>query len=168
MKKIGITFVCCCIILVVGCFVGCVTPKSEYLRIHIRANSNAYYDQEIKYEVRDLVVNYLTPLVSNCTSKVQVLNVIENEKSSVKALIDQLLTKNGYNYRAKISVRNENFPSRVYEGLTLQAGYYDALIIELGDGVGDNWWCVVYPPLCFSGKEDINYRSKIFDLINGL
>ena len=138
------------------------------MRIHIRANSNEICDQEVKYEIRDEVVKYLTPVVSKCLSKEQAILKIQREQSAIKALIDHYLLKNGYDYGCKVSVKNENFPTRVYNGVTLEAGYYDALIIELGSGIGDNWWCVVYPPLCFMGNEDVNYRSKIFDLINGL
>lgn len=168
MEKLRITFLCCCIIVFAGMFFGCNMPKNEYLRIHIRANSNEQSDQNIKYEIRDLVVEYLTPIVKNCVSKSQAIQVLNKNKSTVKALIDGFLTKKGYKYCCKLSIREENFPTRIYEGVTLEAGYYDALIIELGEGVGDNWWCVVYPPLCFIGSEDIEYRSKIIDFINGL
>lgn len=168
MKKIRITFICCCIIIVAliqGCAVS-VSPR-EYLRIHVRANSNLECDQRIKYAVRDEVLSFLTPLVENLNSKQEAIEVLEKNKSAVKRLIDGFLVKNGYGYGSKIEVRNEKFPTRVYEGVTLQAGYYDALIIELGSGEGDNWWCVVYPPLCFTSGENVKYRSKIYDVING-
>ncbi len=168
MRKIRITFICCFIILLTACFIGCEINKTEYLRIHIRANSNDSIDQSVKYEIRDIVVSYLTPIVSKCLSKAEAVEKVEKEKNAVKALIDRHLAKKGFNYHCKVSIKNEEFPSRVYEGVTLKSGYYDALIIELGDASGDNWWCVVYPPLCFMGNEDIEYRSKIFDLINGL
>ena len=168
MKKIGITFFCCCIILSLAFTFGCSPAKVEYLRIHIRANSNAVNDQSVKYEVRDAVVNYLTPIIENATSKEDAILKITNTQTAVKALIDGLLAKKGYKYKSKVSIKEELFPTRVYEGLTLEAGYYDAVIIELGEGSGDNWWCVVYPPLCFMGSEDITYRSKIWEIINGL
>ena len=136
--------------------------------MHIRANSNLEIDQKIKYEVKDVVVTFLTPIIKNAISKEDAMQKVAQSESAVKALIDQLLAQKGYNYVSKITIKNEQFPTRVYNGLTLDAGYYDAVIIELGEGKGDNWWCVVYPPLCFSGKEDINYRSKIFDIINNL
>lgn len=136
--------------------------------MHIRANSNLEIDQKIKYEVKDVVVTFLTPIIKNAISKEDAMQKVAQSESVVKALIDQLLAQKGYNYVSKITIKNEQFPTRVYNGLTLDAGYYDAVIIELGEGKGDNWWCVVYPPLCFSGKEDINYRSKIFDIINNL
>lgn len=170
MKKFRITFICCCIILLVaasGCG-GRTMEKQEYLRIHVRANSNLEIDQSVKYEVRDEVVNYLTPIVENVNSKQEAIELILKNESAVKRLIDEFLIKKGFNYRSRVEIRNEKFPTRVYEDLTLEAGYYDALIIELGEGKGDNWWCVVYPPLCFTGGENVKYRSKIYELINGL
>ena len=111
------------------------------------------------------------PRVNNglkfCLSADINFNQVKNE-SAVKRLIDGFLIKKGFNYRSRVEIRNEKFPTRVYEDLTLEAGYYDALIIELGEGKGDNWWCVVYPPLCFTGGENVKYRSKIYELINGL
>ena len=168
MKKTGITFFCCCILFLAIMLFGCDIPKSEYLRIHIRANSNEYCDQKIKYEIRDLVVQSLTPQIKNCTSKSAAINILNNNKSAIKALIDGFLAKNGFNYSCNISICEENFPTRVYEGVTLEAGYYDALIIELGSASGDNWWCVVYPPLCFFGNDDVEYRSIIADWIKSL
>lgn len=166
MKKRCITFFCCCIIFLVSMTSGCLS-QNDYLRIHIRANSNSKQDQQIKYTVRDEVVLYLTPLVKDCVSKQDAIKVIEDNKSAVNRLIDELLIKNGFNYRSKISIRKEEFPTRVYENITLEAGVYDAVIIELGEGVGDNWWCVVYPSFCFS-NDNVNYRCKILDIINGL
>ncbi|MBQ7408156.1 MAG: stage II sporulation protein R [Clostridia bacterium] len=168
MKKIRITFICCCIILFAGLFLGCAPQENEFLRIHVRANSNNAVDQQIKLKVRDEVVNYLTPIVISCNSKQEAIAAIKNHQSAVNQLIDGLLRKNGFNYTSKVSIREEQFPTRAYDGVTLEAGFYDAVIIELGSGLGDNWWCVVYPPLCFMGNEDISYRSKIYDIINGL
>jgi stage II sporulation protein R len=77
-----------------------------------------------------------------------------------------VLSDNGYYYGARAEIRTENFPTRVYDDLTLEAGVYDALIIELGSGNGDNWWCVIYPPLCFTGgTSSVTYRSVIYDII---
>ena len=65
-----------------------------------------------------------------------------------------------------MEIKNELFPTRVYNGLTVDSGYYDALIIYLGEGVGDNWWCVIFPPLCFVGRGNYVYRSKIKSVID--
>ncbi len=77
------------------------------------------------------------------------------------------MQKSGFRYTARAALKREEFPTRVYEGVTLPAGVYDALIIELGTGKGDNWWCVLYPPLCFAGGMGVNiqYRVKIWEII---
>lgn len=176
MKKFRITFICCCIIVLVSALCSCAGGFSadslkaeEYLRIHIRANSNSKEDQSVKYEVRDLVVNALAPMVANAKTKQEAIAAVKKGESAVNGLIDKHLKEKGFNYAAKIRITNEEFPTRVYNGgeLILSSGYYDAVIIELGEAKGENWWCVVYPPLCFTGGENVKYRSVIYDLING-
>ena len=140
---------------------------TEYLRIHVRANSNSQTDQNIKYIVKDEVVRFITPYAAQCTDKEKAIEVISSILPQIEAVCDRVLKENGFSYSSKASVRAEEFPTRVYGDLTLESGIYDALIIELGSGTGDNWWCVVYPPLCFtSGTADVKYRSAIWDIIN--
>ena len=77
------------------------------------------------------------------------------------------MQRNGYSYGATAKLKRENFPARSYEGYTLEEGVYEALIIELGEGTGNNWWCVLFPPLCFTPKgegDTIEYRSKLAEL----
>jgi stage II sporulation protein R len=144
---------------------GNVEKKEEYLRLHIRANSNQEVDQNIKMQVKDVVVEYLTPHIAKCTSKEETMKMLKEETDGVYRAIEAFLLQNGFSYGAKTTLKSEYFPTRVYDDLTLEAGVYDALIIELGDGVGDNWWCVVYPPLCFSDTKNVKYRSIIYDII---
>ena len=169
MKKACISFlgILIIVVLIVGfCGKGETTEK-EYLRIHIRANSDSETDQSIKYEIKDIVVDYLTPLVKSVTTKEQAISLLEREKINVNRLIDGVLAKNGFDYKSKIYIRNEKFPTRVYDDLVLKEGFYDAVIVELGDAKGDNWWCVVYPPLCFTG-EKVVYKSIIAELFQKL
>lgn len=141
--------------------------KTEYLRIHVRANSNDEIDQSVKYKVKDEVVKFITPYAAQCRDKQTAIKVISGVLDGVEKVCDKTLRENGFDYCARASVRQENFPTRVYGDLTLEEGIYDALIIELGSGKGDNWWCVIYPPLCFtSGTADVKYRSIIYDIIN--
>lgn len=139
--------------------------ESAYLRIHIRADSNEEGAQAVKYKVRDEVVSYLTPLVASCNSKEEAMEKIGARLTEIAAVAQRTLRENGFGYGARAGLRREEFPTRVYENVTLGAGVYDALILELGSGKGDNWWCVVYPPLCFSGGENIVYKSKIAEII---
>ena len=168
MKKICITLeIIIIIFLTIACNVGGTTAEnSEYLRIHVRANSNSQTDQDIKYLVRDEIVSLLTPSLADCPSKREAVNVINRKKRDLENSIDELLKRKGFSYSSKVSVRNEKFPTRVYEDLTLESGYYDAVIVELGKAEGNNWWCVVYPPMCFAAGEKVAYKSKIKEIID--
>ena len=138
----------------------------EYLRIHIRADSNDGAAQSVKYKVRDAVVGYLTPLVANYETKDLAMQGVANHLNEIEQVAAEVLQKNGFSYGASASLTVEEFPTRVYEGYTLPAGEYSALILRLGRGEGDNWWCVVYPPLCFTATStNIVYKSKIKEII---
>lgn len=143
------------------------TAHGAYLRVHIRANSNGEADQTVKYLVRDRVVEFLTPTVAGAEDKQTAVSLIRGKLGEIGRVADEVLRQNGFYYGAKASLKEEEFPTRVYDGVTLEAGVYDALILELGSGTGDNWWCVVYPPLCFTGgNSNVVYKSKILEIID--
>jgi stage II sporulation protein R len=138
----------------------------EYLRIHIRADSNEAAAQSIKYCVRDRVVEYLTPIVAECPTKAAAMQGVESRLAGIAEAATTVLKEKGFTYTATAELTRESFPTRVYGEYTLPAGEYSALIIRLGSGEGDNWWCVVYPPLCFaSAGENVVYKSKIAEII---
>ena len=171
MKKlISIMIAIVSIFLLAGCGSNSTTQE-QYLRIHIRANSNSRIDQNIKYTIKDDLVNYLTPLVSQCNSFDEVVDMIGDNINDMENLCDNILTDNGYSYTSKIMINEEYFPTRAYGEYVLESDFYDAIIVNLGEAKGDNWWCVVYPPLCFLNaknvdKNNIVYKSKILELIN--
>ena len=171
MKKIAIIAVALAVLI---CIIVAATASgqanAEFLRIHIRADSNSEADQSVKYVVKTAVVDYLTPYLTNATTKEKAMEVVKTHLDDIKAVCDKTLAQNGKNYRATVRLCEEEFPDRAYNGVTLQAGVYDALIVELGSGSGNNWWCVVYPPLCFvggegSGSGSITYKSKLLEII---
>ncbi len=174
VKQIGIALlVILAIVLgVVGVSVGQgteLTPDS-FLRIHIRANSNSNDDQNVKYLVKDAITEYLTPILSNATDKQTAMNLISQNLDEISEVACLVLEENGYTYGAKAVLRSEYFPTRCYDNVVLESGEYDSLIVELGSGTGDNWWCVAYPPLCFvnatdDGTENVVYRSKLLEII---
>ena len=147
-----------------------VNAAQAYLRIHIRANSNSEADQAVKLKVKEAVVNFLTPKVNNCASINEAHAIIERNLTFISAVATQTLNENGFNYAARARINDEFFPTRAYQDLVLGSGVYDALIIELGSGTGDNWWCVIYPPLCFVGENNstnnIVFKSKIWEILN--
>lgn len=169
MKKI-IVFISIAIICIVG-YVGVVSSTkeqvyTEYLRIHIRANSNSQVDQDVKYQIRNQLVDYLTPYLSQAKTKERAEVIISSKIKDIESICDRELKRQGFTYSSKAKIKNEKFPTRTYDNLTLDSGYYDALIVELGEGTGDNWWCVVYPPLCFTkSNAKYEYKSKIKEII---
>ena len=171
MKNICITFFLFVIIIATVVFattypVSAPKAENEYLRIHVRANSNSQIDQAVKYKVKDEVVALISERITECTDKAAAERVIASLIPEIEEVSDMVLRANGFDYGARASVRAEEFPTRVYGEYTLEAGLYDALIVELGSGTGDNWWCVIYPPLCFtSANQDVEYRSIIYDII---
>lgn len=150
-------------------FIGaCNTLKNtDYLRLHIRANSNAEIDQEVKYKVKDKLVEYITPLICNVQSKEELIDVLENNFRNMENVANKVLKENGFNYKSHIEINNELFPTRYYGEFLLESDYYDALIVNLGTGSGDNWWCVVYPPLCFveNFTSKVVYKSRLLEII---
>ncbi|MGN0804153.1 MAG: stage II sporulation protein R [Candidatus Coproplasma sp.] len=171
-KKLCITFLVIIIIIATVFFVApykksVQNAECEYLRIHVRANSNSEDDQKVKYEVKEEAVKFLTTYITECVTKESAIEVMTSLCDEIACVCDNALKARGFNYGARAQIREEKFPTRVYGELTLEEGFYDALIIELGSGKGDNWWCVIYPPLCFTSANcDVEYRSIIFDIIN--
>ncbi len=171
MNKPAVIAVTLATILLVALFPATQTAQSsDYLRIHIRANSNSAADQSVKYKVKAAVVDELTPVLADCRTKADAQKAVKARLPELSAAAESALAAAGMRYKAKASLRSEDFPARDYAGLTLPQGAYDALIIELGDARGDNWWCVVYPPLCFvgaenTGAEGIVYKSKLLEII---
>ena len=141
----------------------------QYLRIHIRADSNEAQAQAVKYYVRDELVEYLKPLVADCQKKEDAIKGIAAKLWEVEEIASSVLRERGFSYGASAEITKESFPTRVYGEYTLPAGEYTALIIRLGRGEGDNWWCVVYPPLCFAASSnEVVYKSKLKEIFNGL
>ena len=169
MKKLCITLILIAIIVLSG--IAQILPQNqvqkEYLRIHVRANSNSELDQSVKYLVKNRVVEYLTPYIAECDTKQKAERMLKDNLSAIESIASTTLKNSGFSYLAKASLKSESFPTRTYKNLELIAGVYDALILELGDAKGDNWWCVVYPPLCFVGEgQGVVYRSKILQVIS--
>ncbi len=173
MKALAVIVIC---LIIIGAVVIALKSGSgqeeQYLRIHIRANSNDASDQSVKYKVKEEIVEYMSPKLDNVTSKSEAMKILEANLDNMKKVADKTLAQNGYDYTANVKLCEEEFPVRTYGDLTLESGVYDALIIELGSGTGDNWWCVVFPPLCFVGEEsedeDFEYKSFFKDVYDKL
>lgn len=143
----------------------------EYLRVHIRANSNSEADQNVKYKVKDEVIESLIPILAEIEDFEEAKNVLEEKIPFIESVANRVLKEEGFSYRSTAAINNEYFPTRKYDELVLEEGFYDALIINLGSGTGDNWWCLVYPAFCFTQTtktDNIVYISKIWEIINSV
>ena len=123
------------------------------LRLHILANSDSETDQALKLQVRDAVLAYAKREFTAVETKAQAMALAERELERLEQVAEQTLRENGWEMSVKASVENTFFPTKVYDnGTRLPAGFYDALRLEIGQAKGKNWWCILYPALCFGGS----------------
>lgn len=123
--------------------------SDSVFRLHIIANSDSSADQELKLKVRDKIIEYMNTLTSNSSDKKDVISIVNNHLDSFKEIALNTIKGNGYNYDVNIEIGNFHFPTKSYGDISFPAGNYNALKIEIGDAIGQNWWCVLFPPLCF-------------------
>ena len=123
--------------------------SNSVFRLHVIANSDSEDDQSLKYKVRDKVIEYMNEIAKDCTSKAEVINLAYKYQDKFKQIAENVIRQNGYDYDVNIKIGNFEFPTKYYGDISLPAGYYDALRIEIGEAKGQNWWCVMFPPLCF-------------------
>lgn len=121
----------------------------KVLRLHIIADSNTEADQQVKYRIRDAVISYIKPYLVNVRTKEEAIKVLNEHLPDFVELSNQLLEAENFAYRAQAAIGTGYFPIKQYGDLILPAGEYDALKITLGTAGGKNWWCIVFPQLCF-------------------
>ena len=123
--------------------------SDNVFRLHVLANSDSEDDQNLKFIVRDNLLNYMNKLCSNCTNKEEAISIVEENKEIFKQIAVDTIKKEGYSYDVNINIGNFEFPTKEYGDISLPAGNYDGLRVEIGKAEGQNWWCVMFPPLCF-------------------
>ena len=123
--------------------------SESVFRLHVLANSDSEEDQNLKYIVRDNLLSYMNTICKNCTNKSEAISAVENHKDKFKQIAVDTIRNQGFSYDVNITIGNFEFPTKTYGDISLPAGYYDALKVEIGEAKGQNWWCVMFPPLCF-------------------
>ena len=123
--------------------------SNSVFRLHVIANSDTNEDQNLKYKVRDSLLQYMNEICKDCSSKEEAILLVENNKDNFKQIALERIKAEGYSYDVNINIGNFEFPTKKYGDISLPAGYYDALRVEIGEAKGQNWWCVMFPPLCF-------------------
>lgn len=136
-------------------------------RLHVLANSDSESDQALKLKVRDSLLDYMNQICINCTSKEEAIKLANEHKADFQKIAENTILKNGYNYSVKVNIDNFYFPTKNYGDISLPAGNYDALRVEIGQAKGKNWWCVMFPSLCFidvsSGIVDDKAKENLKD-----
>ena len=145
------------------------TLNENVIRFHVVANSDSEADQAVKLQIRDAVVEYLQPVLAQLPSAEEAKAWLEEHLPEVKAVADRILAENGFSETATVMVQKEAFDTRQYDTFTMPAGVYDALRIIVGEGRGQNWWCVVFPQLCLPAvSEDFDAEADGAGFSDGL
>jgi len=119
------------------------------VRFHVIANSDLPEDQTLKGEVRDLLLAEIGPQLAQITEKTELQKIIKRDLTKIKRLAENYLSSKGHEEKISVEYGRFAFPIKAYGPLILPAGDYEALRIVIGEGQGSNWWCVLFPPLCF-------------------
>lgn len=122
---------------------------SQIIRFHVIANSDTTEDQALKLKVKSAVTQNLNGKLSDITDVNSARLIIEQNLDSIVTLAEEVIRKNGFDYPVTAALEKGYFPLKVYGDLTLPPGQYEALRIEIGKAKGQNWWCIMFPPLCF-------------------
>ena len=164
------------VVLLIYCIVGNIfsqklTIPEEAIRIRVIANSNSEYDQAIKVKVKTLLQEDMYGLLTNVKDINAARQLIYNSIETEKNRINSLLMANNYDVPFNLNYGQNYFPEKNFNGVSYPEGNYESLVVTLGDGLGDNWWCVLFPPICLIEADEenldgIEYRSYIKDLLD--
>ena len=172
MKKI--IFIILLIILSVFVYVNVnaevIIPDSA-IRVRVVPNSNSIKDQDMKEKVKNYVSNYMSIKLNGIDNVDEARNIINNNLVELNKDIRNIFDKNNYDMDFKINFGSNYFPNKVYKGVIYNEGDYESLVVYIGRAKGDNWWCVLFPPLCLLEADEnetgeVEYRSFVRDMID--
>lgn len=143
----------------------------EAIRFRVIPNSNTIYDQNIKIQVRNVVQNKIFELLKGVDDIDKTRSIMKDNLNMLNNLVKDTLTNLDYDKDFKIKYGYNYFPEKEYKGIKYKEGNYESLVITLGEGTGDNWWCVLFPPLCLieadeSDVKDAEYTFFVKELID--
>ena len=168
MKKI-IAALCIgflCTLMIHSSFKSTETALAKsVIRLHVLANSDSYEDQQLKLKVRDRIISQMGEVFEDETKIEDARNITKENLEKIELIAKDEIEKNGYNYSVRVSFGKSDFPTKDYGNLILPAGSYEALKVEIGNADGQNWWCVLFPPLCFVDESCVSTDTRAFDEI---
>ncbi|MBQ1495752.1 MAG: stage II sporulation protein R [Bacilli bacterium] len=148
-----------------------VVIPDEAIRFRVVAASNTIYDQNVKIQVRNEVQNRILELLKNVESINDIRRIINEHKEELSKVVNNKLKNIGYDKKYTVNYGYNYFPKKKYKGITYKEGNYESLVITLGEGKGENFWCVLFPPLCLieandNNKEDVEYKFFVKEIID--
>ncbi len=129
--------------------------ERKMIRLHVIANSDTEEDQALKLQVRDRVLEDATALLEASSDMQEARGNLENALADIEQTAREEIERQGYDYPVSARLEQTEFPTKEYDGFSLPSGQYLALRVVIGEGAGQNWWCVVYPPLCMASASDL-------------
>lgn len=132
------------------------------VRLHVLANSDSDEDQALKLKVRDAVLSYVSPRVIDSKSREEAIEILQGELTNIEAVSAKVVKEEGYDYPVKVTLTVEEYPTRNYEAMSFPSGEYVSLRVMLGEAEGQNWWCVLFPPLCLSAASEKAENEEAF------
>jgi len=154
-KIIGIIMAMIFIVSTILCSIGVnEVPELEkrgenLIRFHVLANSDDPEDQRLKLKVRDKIIKEMAGEMETSENIVETRNIIKRNLRRIEEIAESEILSEGRDYKVSAKLTEDTFPTRRYGGIVFPAGRYEALKVEIGEGIGKNWWCVMFPPLCF-------------------
>lgn len=144
--------------------------SDNFFRLHIIANSDSETDQSLKLKVRDAIIEYMNSQDFSDNNKEEVINFVKHNLDKYIQIAENVVKNEGFDYPVSVEVGNFYFPTKIYGNISLPAGNYDALKIKIGNADGQNWWCSLFPPLCFvdisSGVIDEDSKNELKDSLS--
>lgn len=141
----------------------------DALRIRVIANSNSEYDQNIKLKIKEMLEIKMYNLLKDIKGVENARNIINNNLINIENDVRNILENENYTLGYNISFGDNYFPKKEYKGVTFNEGYYESLVVTLGSGEGDNWWCILFPPLCLmeaEESEEVEYKFFVQELFD--
>jgi stage II sporulation protein R len=142
----------------------------KVLRFHVIANSDSEEDQKLKMTVKEALVSSLTPQLKDMSDIAKVKTVVSDQLDSIQKTAENIIRQQGYDYSVAVSLEKCYFPLKIYDNYSFPPGYYEALRVKIGKAEGKNWWCVMFPPLCFVDETysivDENSKEKLLELLS--
>ena len=132
------------------------------VRLHVLANSDSDEDQELKLRVRDAILSYVSPKVIDSNSREEAIEILQGELENIKKEAKRVVFEQGYEYNVEVTLTLEDYPTRNYESMSFPSGQYVSLRVLIGEAEGQNWWCVLFPPLCLSAASDKSENEEAF------